>query len=204
MAGVFLRPPDAITTMTKKRRPPARSPTALHLERTHSRNMVLLDFASGAAMQYSQAVAERIGGLSVPASAIARRALLVYALHIEQQARERQAGDARAEWRALQAAAQGVRVADELHSLTAEGQAQAQALERIQALRQSSEGDPLPGFLETLHSPAVITARAAWLAELERRQAELLASVASSRWGRLKGLSKTLTAADASAPTHNP
>lgn len=176
--------------MTKKRKLPARPRTSMHLAGNHTRATLLLDFASVAAMQYSQAVAKRLGGLTVPAAVVARRALVVYALHIEQQTREERA---HAELRALKEASQGLRVADHVHSLTTEEEAQAQALERIKALSHLAEGEPVPSFRETLHSRAVITARAEARAGLEQRHAELLASIASTPWARLKGISKTLT-----------
>ena len=174
--------------MTHKTRIPARQRTSLKLDRTHSRHTVLLDFASATALQYSQAAAEHITGLSVPASVVARRALIVYALHIQQQARNQEAGAAMAERRALKAAADGARAAHPLYSLVTEQQAQSEALARVRALADVPHGELLPGFLDCLHGPEVMAASAAGSARLEQRVAELVDSIASSRWGRLRGI----------------
>lgn len=186
--------------MTKKRPPPPRARKSMSIAGTHVRATLLLDFSSAAAVKYSQALAERTSGLSVPAAAIARRALFLYALHIEKQAREQQAA---AELQAIRSAAAGLRVADSLHSPTTEEQAQAQALERLQALTQAPEGAPLMGFREALHGPGVIAARAAWYADLERRHADLVDSIAATPRARRKGINGAphKTSHDTSNPT---
>lgn len=145
----------------------------LSLSRTHARLTALLDFPASLALAYAQAQARHFGDKTVPSSAIVRRALLVYALHIEQQARDQEAGAMLAEWRAIKAAALGGTAADLLHSTGTEQDARQQALERLQAIASTPTTPTLPSFKETLYGPAVVAARAAMHAELERKQEAL-------------------------------
>ena len=185
--------------MSKPNRPSPKPRTSLPLGRTHSRITALLDFPAGLALQYSQAQARHIGGLSVPASVIVRRALFVYALHIQQQARDDEAGSKLTEWRAVRIAAEGRQLDAQLHTLTTEEEAQAQALKRIQALAVVPKGQPLPDFLEALHGPEMVALRDAQHAERERSVAALLVSISKTPRGRLTGLGKTLAAEAARA-----
>lgn len=155
--------------MTKKRPFQHRERTTLTLGRTHTRHNTMLDFPAWAALAYAQAQAKHLGGLKVPSAAIVRRALLVYALHLQREAAAEDASRRLTEWRAIKAATAGGIAGDALHGTGTEAEAQAQAEGRLQALALIPEGQPLPSFIETLVGPSVVAARAAARAELDRR-----------------------------------
>jgi hypothetical protein len=175
-----------------------RNTTTLPLERTHKQTAFNLDFASHTAMHYAQAWAVSRGGRKPHLSAIARRALVAYARHlegIETTARTQQTDRARvAELRALRSSSSGTGALTTHHGLMTEAQAQARALERLTALHASgpqstAEGTTWPTFGDLLHGPEVEARSRAFVAAVNASTEEHLDAIHSSAWGRLKGLS---------------
>jgi hypothetical protein len=107
----------------------------LHLEGTYSRPPSHLSWQAGLALEYGQAWLRRAGGLKVPAPAVLRRALAVYAEHLA-------FANPRAEFRAVKAACE---------ARPPEPEERQMAELRLLSVPPS---EPLPAFCDVLRSPA--------------------------------------------------
>jgi hypothetical protein len=170
--------------LSKSPRPSPRQRTALHLGGNHARLAAFLDFPSSFAMQYALTWVARQGYLKVPSSVIARRALVHYAQHLEAL----RDTTALTEWRLIEQAAKGGKVASTIIESPPEPDAQQAALDRLGACADLQPDLPLPPFLEALHGAVHVAAVAARNAAIDSTVAAHIQTIADSRYGRLLGL----------------
>jgi len=139
------------------------------LGKSYSRIAALLDFESAFALGYAQAWASRAGGQKAAASIIVRRALALYAHHLE----TRTGPDLLTEWRAIQRAGAGNEVSSRCSNAPQEDLQDA-ALARLNTLADLEAGSPFPRFWVALHGAEVVAAQDSALADLDAAWAERL------------------------------
>lgn len=171
--------------MSKPKKPPPRHRTAVRPDGNHVRLTALLDFQSSCALQYAQTWAARQRRLKVSSSVIARRALQHYVAHLE-TLKDIEAGT---EWRLIDQAAKDGKVSSAINRTLSEPEARQAALERLTALVAIPAGLPLPSFQEVLYGASEVAVRAARFASVNQAVQGHLQDIASTRYGRLLGLS---------------
>lgn len=198
--------------MTTTKRPPAR---LLSLQGTSKKTAAHLDFASLAALHYAQAWAINRGDRRAPLSLILRRALVVYVAHLEAITHADETSPpagkgllpgyrSRGEGRDLERAGEGRGALCPESGLLTEEEAQASALERLDALPALPAGDPWPTFNAVLYGREVVARGRAEHQALEARVAAHLEAVAKTPKGRATGLHRALTAKSRSSSNNSP
>lgn len=156
-----------------------------------------LDFKSLAALQYAEAWAVNRGHRRAPLSLILRRALRVYAAHLEATGKAEPTAPAKAgeplgpltlrEVRALEDAGKGGGALHPENGLLTEASAQSLTLRRLEVLSTLPPDQPWPTFADTLHGAEVVARGRAAHMELEASVSRHLEATASKVKGRLKG-----------------
>lgn len=154
--------------MTKRPKPLAlpRERTTLPLKGTTRTTQAALDHSSAFSLLWAQSWLSRAGSRKVPTGGVIRRALAVYVTHLE----------------SCPIPLDEVRaVARACSTFSTSEDTQQGAYERLQAVEEGAE---LPPCAELLHGPQA----ALDVAAMDARVDALMAQIANTRWGRLRGV----------------